>query len=308
MAGYASPPPQHSGLPQPHPYLHEPMLYISNLPPYVTDDNLAMAFQSCAPFRPVIPRDGSNHLLNGTIEFKFLDKGTFDILCYVENSHGQNPVAEKALATLQSRCIQGLQPPACLVLSPYPPTIPPTPLPPSSALPRLVKHLPVGYTDSQLYDLFRPFGALASVRMQTGFGSDSGIVEFWREEDACVAEEAMHCVEIEGQNIAVTIFQNRRTSGGPTEISARAPPFVPIGALQVRVHPATRIYLSKNIQYPHLYESRGPFFMHGPGQQVQWAPISGPGSNSHSGLIDPCNLFCKVVDDFDMKQTTDPFA
>ena len=34
--------------------------------------------------------------------------------------------------------------------------------------------------------------------------------------------------------------------------------------------------------------------MHGPGQQVQIAPIVGPGSNSHSGLIDPCNLFCKV--------------
>ena len=30
--------------------------------------------------------------------------------------------------------------------------------------------------------------------------------------------------------------------------------------------------------------------MHGPGQQVQYAP---PGS-SHSGLIDPCNLFIKV--------------
>jgi hypothetical protein len=35
-------------------------------------------------------------------------------------------------------------------------------------------------------------------------------------------------------------------------------------------------------------------FVHGPGQQVQLAPLSGPGSNSHSGLIDPCNLFCKV--------------
>jgi hypothetical protein len=38
--------------------------------------------------------------------------------------------------------------------------------------------------------------------------------------------------------------------------------------------------------------------MHGPGQQVQLAPPSGPGSNSHSGLIDPCNLFCKVGGNF----------
>jgi polyadenylate-binding protein len=36
--------------------------------------------------------------------------------------------------------------------------------------------------------------------------------------------------------------------------------------------------------------------MHGPGQQVQFAPPSGPGSTSASGLIDPCNLFCKNLD------------
>jgi len=42
------------------------------------------------------------------------------------------------------------------------------------------------------------------------------------------------------------------------------------------------------------YGARNALFIHGPGQQVQLAPLSGPGSNSHSGLIDPCNLFCKV--------------
>lgn len=34
--------------------------------------------------------------------------------------------------------------------------------------------------------------------------------------------------------------------------------------------------------------------MAGPGQQVQYAPPFGPGAGSHSGLIDPCNLFIKV--------------
>jgi hypothetical protein len=118
-----------------------------------------------------------------------------------------------------------------LVLSPYPQTTPPTPLPPPSALPRLVKHLPVGFTDFQLYDLFRPFGALASTRTQTGFGSDTGVVEFWREEDAQVAEEAMHCADVEGQNIAVTVYQPRRTSGTVSEFSAHAPTFVPSGSV-----------------------------------------------------------------------------
>ncbi|OJA12539.1 hypothetical protein AZE42_07178 [Rhizopogon vesiculosus] len=269
--GYSSPNPQDMELPQPHPYLHDPLLYISNLPPYVTDENLAMTFQPCAPFRPNITRDGTNRPLSGTIEFKYLEK------------------AEKALATLQSRPIQGLQPPVFLVLSPYPPTTPPTPLPPPSALPRLVKHLPVGFSDFQLYDIFRVFGALASTRTQTGFGSDTGVVEFWREEDARIAEEAMHCAEVEGQNIAVTVYQQRRTSGTASEFSAHAPTFVPSGS----VFPYPQYSPPRASPYP---ATRGAVFVHGPGQQVQLAPLSGPGSNSHSGLIDPCNLFCKNLD------------
>ncbi|KAH7925447.1 hypothetical protein BV22DRAFT_1034015 [Leucogyrophana mollusca] len=269
--GYSTPQQQEGG--EAHPYLHEPLLYISNLPPYITDENLAVTFQSCAPFRPNIPRDGSNRPLAGTIEFKYLEK------------------AEKALATLQSRPIPGLQPPVFLVLSPYPPTTPPTPLPPPSALPRLVKHLPVGYTDFQLYDLFRPFGALASARTQTGFGSDTGVVEFWREDDARIAEEAMHCSEVEGQNIAVQVYQPRRTSGGPSEFSAHAPTFVPTGS----IFPYPTQYSPPRAN-PYPATARSSVFVHGPGQQVQLAPLSGPGSNSHSGLIDPCNLFCKNLD------------
>lgn len=73
------PPPQDNEGPHPHPYLHEPLLYISNIPPYVSDENLALAFVTCGPFRPKIPRDGSNDLLFGTIEFKFLEKGE---LCF----------------------------------------------------------------------------------------------------------------------------------------------------------------------------------------------------------------------------------
>ena len=67
--------------PRPHPYLHEPLLYITNIPPFVTDEMLAMAFVTCGPFRPKIPRDGSPNLLSGIIEFKFLEKG--DELTYL---------------------------------------------------------------------------------------------------------------------------------------------------------------------------------------------------------------------------------
>ena len=144
--------------------------------------------------------------------------------------------AETALATLQGSSIPGLSPPVVLVLSPYPPTTPPTPLPPPSAAPRLVKHLPPNYTDHQLFDLFRPFGALASARAQTGFGQDTGLVEFWREEDARRGEEALHCAEIEGQNIAVQLY-NRRGSGVLSEFSPRAPPFVPSGSAYPSPYP-----------------------------------------------------------------------
>lgn len=167
-------------------------------------------------------------------------------------------------------------PAVTLVLSPYPPTSPPTPLPPPSAQPRLVKHLPHGYTDSQLYDMFRPFGALASAKTQTHFGPDTGVVEYYNEDDAKMAEEAMHCAEVDGQNIAVQVYHPR--------FSPSAPAFVPS-------------YSPYPTQYspPRAAPYSPRTFIHGPGQQVQLAPLSGPGSNSHSGLIDPCNLFCKVT-------------
>lgn len=60
---------------EPHPYLHEPLLYISGLPPHVTDQDLALAFVQCAPFRPNIARDGTNRPLSGIIEFKYIEKG-----------------------------------------------------------------------------------------------------------------------------------------------------------------------------------------------------------------------------------------
>ncbi|KAJ7461748.1 hypothetical protein B0H11DRAFT_2055856 [Mycena galericulata] len=262
--------------PQPHPILHEPLLYISNIPPYLSDENIALAFVSCGPFRPKIIRDGSNNPLSGTIEFKFLEK------------------AEKALATLQSRPVPGLHPPVPLVLSPYPPTTPPTPLPPPSALPRLVKHLPPGYTDSQLYDIFRPFGALASARTPTHFGVDTGMVEFWNEDDARQAEEAMHCADVQGHNIAVQVYQPRRTSGGAApEFSANAPSFVPSSSMYA--YPAGQYSPPRGSPYRSPVQPVASF-VHGPGQQVQLAPITGPGSTSHSGLIDPCNLFCKNLD------------
>jgi polyadenylate-binding protein len=72
------------GQPESHPYVHEPLLYISNVPPYVSDENLARAFQHCAPFRPRINRDGGDQPFSGTIEFKFLEKGRLNFFVFLE--------------------------------------------------------------------------------------------------------------------------------------------------------------------------------------------------------------------------------
>jgi polyadenylate-binding protein len=61
--------------PQAHPYLHEPRIYISDVPAWVEDGHLAVALQHCSPFRPNIVRDGSVAHVSGTIDFRFLDKG-----------------------------------------------------------------------------------------------------------------------------------------------------------------------------------------------------------------------------------------
>ena len=62
-------------------------------------------------------------------------------------------------------------------------------------------------------------------------------MEFWREEDARRAEEALHCADVEGQNIAVQLYQQRRASGVVSEFSPSAPSFVPSGAAFATPYP-----------------------------------------------------------------------
>ena len=76
--------------PQPHPYLHEPILYISSLPHNVTDENLAIAFSTCAPFRPRIDRTDTTKPLFGMIEFRVLDKGVVTPLDRTTSDLGTN--------------------------------------------------------------------------------------------------------------------------------------------------------------------------------------------------------------------------
>jgi polyadenylate-binding protein len=59
---------------RPHPCLQDPILYLSNLNPSVTEAHLANVLQFCTPFRPVIDRDASGQVLGtGSVTFKFFE-------------------------------------------------------------------------------------------------------------------------------------------------------------------------------------------------------------------------------------------
>ena len=73
--------------------------------------------------------------------------------------------------------------------------------------------------------------------MQVQNQKESGVIEFWNEDDAKVAEEAMHCAEVDGYNIAVQVYHpppvNPHTPrrAGSEGFNATAQPFVPSGSV-----------------------------------------------------------------------------
>ena len=109
--------------------------------------------------------------------------------------------AEKALATLHLRPFPNIEPPVPLILS--------ITLnralhsPPQCIYPRLIRPLPADYDNLELYDLFRPFGPVASAQVESGLG---GIVQFWKEEDACEAELNVKQILPRGQEITIQAF------------------------------------------------------------------------------------------------------
>ena len=55
------------------------------------------------------------------------------------------------------------------------------------------------------------------------------MIEFWREDDARKAEDAMYCAQIDGHNIAIQSYQPRRTSGSMSDFTLGTPTFVASG-------------------------------------------------------------------------------
>lgn len=73
-----------------------------------------------------------------------------------------------------------------------------------------VEGFPESFTDQQLYDLFVPFGQVLSVRVISGHTGESlrfGFVEMVSEEEAVLAQQALHRTLLEWQSLIVTFAQ-----------------------------------------------------------------------------------------------------
>lgn len=251
-----------------NPYLTIPSLYIHDLDANISDKELASAiFAASLPVRLHIDRNdqGSNQRLNGRVEFQTLEK------------------AEKAFATVQSPQLSINEDPS---QDPKP-----------TAKPRLIKQLPHGTEESDVFDLFRPYGPLYSATRivtnpaghHTGFRG-MAVVIYYNEEDAQRAQIEMHCAEVEGKSISVTIDNVAKRPSAPqnTNFSASAAPFVPSGGSFSSMNAA-----APSFQPPRgspLNSPVGGSAFNIPGTNLQYSGSAG------STVVDPCNLFCKNLD------------
>ncbi|CAO1629533.1 unnamed protein product [Parajaminaea phylloscopi] len=268
----------------PHPFLTQPLLYISGLDPHLEDRDLATSvFAALLPVRLNIDRK-PGQTASGTVEFQTLDK------------------AEKALATIRTIKLH-LSPPG--KADPEP-----------EGKPLLIKQLPVGTNDFSLYDLCRPFGPIHRAEcihtnpqgQVTGFRGMATVV-YYREQDSRHAQDELNCLDVQGKLISVRLDPDPRRPPQPQGISAQAAPFVPGAKLSAQapafapVAPTTGTYAYTPLP-EQMDTSRGPIWAV-PGTNLQY-------SSSASTYIDPCNLFCKnlcpSIDSSDLYQIFKPYG
>ncbi|CED83217.1 Polyadenylate-binding protein (RRM superfamily) [Phaffia rhodozyma] len=290
---------------RPHPHLKGTILHISNLPASMSNGEIAELFQDCLPIRLNLGREAVDMYgsIEGTVEFR------------------DSVRAEKALTTLSN----------LFQLSPYPPPFVPLPAPVDS-VPRVISGFPEGTSPGLIWEALRP-AALRSLILphqnwDTGY-SPEALVEFWYEDDARWFEINPPIMPT-GEVLSIVPYNPRRqlpipiaplspnlrsmsNMSSPSSyyfrspflgFSPLAPSFVPNGGGMngswKASPPLSQIPMPiMNGSSPNMLGLASPNLNaghYGPGQQVQPAPSFGPGSTSVSGLIDPCNLFCKNLD------------
>ncbi|KAJ7023060.1 hypothetical protein C8F04DRAFT_1240373 [Mycena alexandri] len=157
--------------PPPHPFLTAPTLFIGNLPSHVLEEHIKGLFEAVAPYMTATsvsfsPKRRKRRGLRPRVNFRDVES------------------AEKALAILNLKPIPSLEPEAilnCFAAA----DLKPFDAPDASITPRLVRPLPPGCTESDLFDMLRPYGPIYSVRVHPIAG---GLVQFWVEAHARNAE------------------------------------------------------------------------------------------------------------------------
>ncbi|CEH19206.1 related to polyadenylate-binding protein 3 [Ceraceosorus bombacis] len=270
--------------PPPHPNLKQPKLFVSGLDPSLSDkDIVGSVFEKYLPVRLRLDRESAEAQgtpASGTVEFQSLTS------------------AEKALATIRGGVRLSTSEQA------------EDPVSGSKSKPRLIKQLPPGTEDVDVYDLFRPYGPLVRANriltnpagQHTGFRG-MALVEYFEEEHAQAAQNELHCTDYQGKTISVAIDNvARRPSaanqhafspsaavfvpGGGGSFNASAPAFRPPG--HTNNGSGSSIYASQPAP-PQLNQQQVGPIIPVPGTNLQY-------SASAATYIDPCNLFCKNLD------------
>lgn len=171
------------------PYLRSSSLHAKGIPSCITDEEIRYMFKDFQVLRIKTGEIGSDSQRWGyergtrAAQIEFLSIAVGELPCVLSSSSSQLfPTAERALAVLNHRIIRE-DPLVFLKLSATS-----AHLSPASGHPRLVKSLPPYYDADQLYTLIRPFGPLASARIDETLGA---VVQFWDENIACAAEIAV---------------------------------------------------------------------------------------------------------------------
>lgn len=212
--------------PPSNPHLTSPRLFLSGVSDDVDDREIVSVLQDCLKLRldreegvgafrsPSCRRSdrffdleltSSGDVSPHTVDFESLDR------------------AEKAYATCNGQRL--LSSTSTLNLSLSPPSSG-VPDPVASATPRLIKQLPKTMTASKLFDLTRPFGPLFRVTLRYApprpFDPPSSssqphftgqaILRYYDEAHAQAAYEGLNFLEVEGQNITVQVYDEKRAA------------------------------------------------------------------------------------------------
>ncbi|KAF7377919.1 hypothetical protein MSAN_00215700 [Mycena sanguinolenta] len=157
--------------PPPHPFLQSPTLLVGPLPSHVLEEHVKRVFQGFNPPPALTFTRTKNGRNRGALRTRvdFLD---------VQST-------EKALAIHHLRDIPSLEPAVQLAFST---SFGPKSLraPDASVAPRLIKSPP--FSETELFDLLRPFGPIYSVRIHPIAGA---LVQFWDEAHAQQAETVL---------------------------------------------------------------------------------------------------------------------